>query len=509
MPEQAKQTAGRNVVSASLFMIGLRMTFRVIGLFNSLLLIHLLLPNDFGLVGLAMAVASSLETLTETSFALALIRLPVMTSQHLNTAWTFQVMRGLVIGILIAGTSSFAADWMSEPRVMPIMWVIAATSFLQGFENVGMVEYRRNLQFGRIFEVRLYSKLIGLVVMLPIAAIFHTYWSLVIGIVTVRLSNMILSYVWHPFRPRLSLACWRELFHFSKWLFFGNVLWVIDAFTPTMLFGRFAGPTGVGLYQVSYQVASLPASEIAAPIREPIYSGYAKLLNQTAKLRQQYVNGFGVLLLVIMPMSIGIALTADLLTPIGLGSQWTAASALITPCALFALLDAISHFPGNLFIVLNRQKGFILTLAAMLCIRIPLFIWAASAWGMVPAIYVLVATSGLATIVWTHSVMRLIDISFRELMAPIWRTVVSTLVMATVLLAFANLEAGSDPYGVLLLRLLAVSACGAALQIGTQLLLWLASGAPEGPETKLLGLIRSFPRKLFAMRLRGRSAPAA
>jgi O-antigen/teichoic acid export membrane protein len=509
MPEQAKQSVGRNVVSASLFMIGLRMTFRVIGLFNSLLLIHLLLPNDFGLVGLAMAFASSLETLTETSFGLALIRLPVMTRQHLDTAWTFQLIRGLVIAGILAGSAGFAADWMREPRVEPIMWVIAATSFLQGFENVGMVEFRRNLQFGKIFEVRLYSKLIGLAVMLPIAAIFHTYWALVAGIVTGRLANMLLSYIWHPYRPRPSLACWRELFHFSKWLFFGNVLWVIDAFTPTMLFGRFVGPTGVGLYQVSYQVASLPASEIAAPIREPIYSGYAKLLNQTAKLRQQYVSGFGVLLLIITPMSVGIALTAELLTPIGLGSQWSAAAPLITPCALFALLDAISHFPGNLFVVLNRQKGFILTLAAMLCIRIPLFVWAASAWGMVPAIYVLVATSGLATIVWTHSVMRLIDISFRELMAPIWRTAVSTVVMATVLLAFANLEAGSDPYGVLLLRLLAVSACGAALQIGTQLLLWLASGAPEGPETKLLGLIRSFPRKLSAIRLRARGAPAA
>ena len=256
-------------------------------------------------------------------------------------------------------------------------------------------------------------------------------------------------------------------------------------------------------------MASLPASEIAAPIREPIYSGYAKLLGQMAKLRQQYVDGFGVLLLVITPMSIGIALTGDLLTPIGLGQQWTAASALIAPCALFALLDAIAHFPGNLFVVLNRQKGYIITLAAMLCIRFPLFIWIGAIWGMVPAIYVLVATAGLAAIVWTYSVMRLLDLGIRELFQPIWRTAVATLVMTTALLAFADLHAGGDPYRILLLRLLAVSACGAALQIGTQLLLWLASGSPEGPETKLLGLARTSVRKLYSMRLRRRSAPAS
>ena len=509
MPEQPQRSVGRNVAAASLFMIGLRMTFRVIGVFSSLLLIRLLLPTDFGLVGVAMAVAGALETLTETSFGLALIRLPTMTRQHLDTAWTFQIIRGTLIGVLIATTAGFAAEWMREPRVVPIMWVIAATSFAQGFENIGMVEFRRNLRFGRIFEIRLYSKLIGLLVMLPAAAIFHSYWALVAGIVTLRLSNMLLSYVWHPFRPRLSLECWRELFHFSKWLLFGNVLWVIESIAPTMLFGRIVGPTGVGLYQVSYQVASLPASEIAAPIREPIYSGYAKLLGQMAKLRQQYVDGFGVLLLVITPMSIGIALTGDLLTPVGLGQQWIAASALIAPCALFALLDAIAHFPGNLFVVLNRQKGYIITLAAMLCIRFPLFIWVGAEWGMVPAIYVLVATAGLAAIVWTYSVMRLLDLGLRELFAPIWRTGVSTLVMTTVVLAFTDLHAGGDPYRVVLLRLLAVSAFGAAVQIGTQVLLWLVSGAPEGPETKLLGLARTFVRKLYSMRLRRRSAPAS
>jgi PST family polysaccharide transporter len=159
--------------------------------------------------------------------------------------------------------------------------------------------------------------------------------------------------------------------------------------------------------------------------------------------------------------------------------------------------------------VLNRQKGYIITLAAMLCIRFPLFIWIGAIWGMVPAIYVLVATAGLAAIVWTYSVMRLLDLGIRELFQPIWRTAVATLVMTTALLAFADLHAGGDPYRILLLRLLAVSACGAALQIGTQLLLWLASGSPEGPETKLLGLARTSVRKLYSMRLRRRSAPAS
>jgi O-antigen/teichoic acid export membrane protein len=194
------------LVGASLFMVGLRIAFRLIGMVSSLVLVRLLAPQDFGIVGLATAVASSLELLTEPSFALALIRLPDMAREHLDTAWTFQIMRGLLIGALVAASSGFAASWMDEPRVMPIMWVLAATSLIQGFENIGTVEFRRNLQFGTVFQARLFSKLVGLAVTLPLAVIFLSYWALVLGTVVVRVFLVGFSYYQHPYRPRLSLA---------------------------------------------------------------------------------------------------------------------------------------------------------------------------------------------------------------------------------------------------------------------------------------------------------------
>jgi O-antigen/teichoic acid export membrane protein len=499
------QSVGRNIAAASMFMIGLRMSFRVLGVISSLVLIRLLLPTDFGLVGLAMAFASGLETLTETSFAMALIRLPDVTRRHLDTAFTFQVLRGVLIGGGLAAGAGLAASWMGEPRVEPIMWVIGATAFVQGFENIGMVEYRRHLQFGKIFESRLYAKLFGLAVMLPMAALTRSYWSLVAGIVALRLFQTLYTYYQHPYRPRLSLAAWQELFHFSKWLFLSNLLGVIESTVPTMLFGRIAGASGVGLYQVACQVATLPTTEIASPIREPIYSGYAKLQQDIARLRQQFVDGLGVLLLVIAPMSIGIALTARLLTPLVLGPQWSAAPALIVPCALAGLLDAVAQYPHNLFMVLNRQRSFVVTLTVMLIIRFPVFIAAGSVWGMAAGVYMLAASTALTAAIWMRSAMLLIDLRLGALLAPLWRTAGSTAAMAAVLLLCFDLAADVSDTSALAARLVVVAASGAAVQIGVQSLLWLASGMPEGPETKLAGLTRAAIYKLLAFRPRGRA----
>ncbi|MBO0712758.1 MAG: oligosaccharide flippase family protein, partial [Acetobacteraceae bacterium] len=136
MSEAAPRNLGRHVAAASLFMIGLRMCFRMIGVVSTLILVRLLAPTDFGIVGLAMAVASGLDLLTEASLGMALIRLPEMTRAHLDTAFTFQILRGLLIGLVLASTAGLAASWMNEPRVRPIMWVLSATAIVQGFENI-------------------------------------------------------------------------------------------------------------------------------------------------------------------------------------------------------------------------------------------------------------------------------------------------------------------------------------------------------------------------------------
>ena len=251
----------------------------------------------------------------------------------------------------------------------------------------------------------------------------------------------------------------------------------------------------------------MPGTEIAAPIREPVYSGYAKLLHDPAAMRKQFTDGFGVLLLVIGPMSVGIALTADLLTPFALGPKWTGASALFVPCAALGLLDAIAQYPHNLFMVLNRQKTYVAIMAAMLAIRFPLFVFAAAHWGMVPAVYVLAATSGLAATVWIRSAMPLIGLRIGPLLAPVWRTAVSAVVMTALLLRFADLAPDVEGTSALGWRIAAVAAGGAAIQFGTQWLLWVLSGRPEGPETKLIGLARASLSTLLTRFARQRPAP--
>ncbi|HEY1932188.1 MAG TPA: oligosaccharide flippase family protein [Acetobacteraceae bacterium] len=492
---------GRQVAIASLFMIGLRFAFRGIGFISTLVLVRLLDPADFGLVGLATAVFAMFDTLTEMSMQMALIRLPEMDRAHMDTAWTLGILRGVIIGAALAASAGLAADWMQDSRVTPIVLVLAAMAVVQGFENIGTTYFRRDLDFGMVFRYRLAGRLIAFAVTVGGAIAFRSYWALVAGIVGSRLFMVAYSYVIQPYRPRISFAALHELLHFSKWFLATNVLGAIEAYTATMLFGRIGGATAVGLYQISWQVGSLPIGEIAAPIREPLYSGYAKLLGSLSAIRAHFVEGLALVLLVVAPMSVGLGVTADLVWPIVLGAKWAASSPLIGLCAWYALFDSIGHFTHGIYIVLNRQRRLVLTYAPIIVVRFGAAIVIGLHWGVVAAVWSLTVTAALSMIIWVGCVLPILQLRLRDLLEPIWRTVVSCGVMAGVLLEWLPLTSDGAPLRVVGTRLAIAIGVGAASQIATQVALWMVCGMPAGPEHRVVQIAAGLWRRAVAMPL--------
>jgi lipopolysaccharide exporter len=113
-------------------MIAGRLGMRGIGVVSTLVLVRILSPQDFGIVALAQMVYPILDMLTATGFNLALIRMREPDVTHYNTAWTLGVIRGAFIAVCLVATSGVQARFMHEPRIAPVMWVIAASALLRG-----------------------------------------------------------------------------------------------------------------------------------------------------------------------------------------------------------------------------------------------------------------------------------------------------------------------------------------------------------------------------------------
>ena len=155
------------------------------------------------------------------------------------------------------------ALFFDDIRLETILFVLAAMMFLASLENVGMVEFRRQMAFEKDFQIAVVPRVISIVVSICCAYIFENYWALIAGILTNRILRVLMSYWLHPFRPSLTVKAWRRLIGFSLWNWMNVSLSTIRDRIDTVVIGRIFGPESVGIYSVGFEIGSTKRRERA------------------------------------------------------------------------------------------------------------------------------------------------------------------------------------------------------------------------------------------------------
>jgi O-antigen/teichoic acid export membrane protein len=489
-------SVGQKIASGAAWMVLFRVLDRVIGLVSTLILARLLMPADFGIIAMAMSFVAILELLWTFSFDSALIQQKTADRRHYDTAWTLNIGLGLVTAIGLLAIAQPAASFYGDDRLVALISCLAMGSFLQGFENVGVVAFRKELLFRTEFLYQLARKVLGFIVTIPLAYMLRNYWALAAGMVSVRLASLVLSYIAHPYRPRLSVAARGSLMGFSKWLFFNSVLFSIQTRAQDFVVGKLAGPNGLGLFSVAHEISTLPTTAVVFPINRAVFPGFAKLAEQPGALVGGYLNVMGITALLALPAGLGIAATAELLVPVVLGEKWIEAIRLIEVLAVYGSLAAMGSVFGPTFMALGRPK----MLSAFTAINVALFVpavaygthvagVAGAAWACLAVVCLMMPASH-----WKAS--RALHIPGKEVFGRLWRPLTASAAMYAIARGSVYAVSLQGSYLAMLFGLIAVVTLGVVVYVIVLYGLWLASGRPPGAEQMLMDAILAKLRRI-------------
>ncbi|MCP5124398.1 MAG: lipopolysaccharide biosynthesis protein [Gammaproteobacteria bacterium] len=479
---------GRRLAKSAAWMVLLRLTIRSLGLISTLILARLLVPADFGLVALASLIISILELVFDFSFDLYLIRQKGQDTSLYNTVWTLSVLRGSLMGLLIFLAAPLAAAFYASPALVDIYHVLALGSFISGFENVGIVEFRKELRFDREFRLRLAAKLVAFATTISMALVWKNYWALVIGTLSSQVALVVLSYIMSDYRPSLTLARWREIFRFSTWIMLASVFGALLTRSPSLIIGRFANVSSVGLYEVGREVADLPTTELVWPIARTLYPGYSKVMGNTEKIRQLYLDSIGLIITLATPLALGIAVTAEPLVCVLLGIKWLEAVPFIEVLAVSGLIRLFSTGAQSIILAQGRPKLYALLALFSLLMTLPLSILGAWQAGAIGVAYGFLGGMVLSSLAYLTSSYLLLQLSAKVIIHYAYRPLFSGLGMVIAIWSLLSLMMEADTADFWrALRMLAILApLGATVYITTLLLLWRLAGKPAGPEHTLL-----------------------
>lgn len=477
----------REIARGAAWMLLFKAVDRALGIFSTLLLARLLVPADFGLLAMAMSVIAVIELATAFSFEIALIQNPCPQRSHFDTAWTLNVLFALGCGAAIAALAYPAAAFYVEPRLAPVMLVLAIAWIVAGFENVGTVEFRRAMNFRREFGFMAAKRSVSFLLTVVLALLFRSYWALVIGTFLGRVAGVALSYVMHPFRPRFTLAASRELFRFSGWLLVNNLLGVAILRVPHFFVGRLNGPQALGLYTVGSELAYMPATELIAPVNRVLFPGFARLISDIARFRTTFMDIIAVIVLVVIPASIGIAAVAEPMVRVLLGQQWMEAVPVIQLLAPAGAIVALTSNNVSAYLALGKTALPPLIMLARVTALVVALIWLAPGGGIIGVAQAELVAAVASLLVSLPMLLRTLRLTVAEYLARAWRPIVAGSAMGAVVYQLMIATKSQEPTFVDELDRLATGvASGVFVYVVAIWLLWRLAGRPHGAESILI-----------------------
>jgi O-antigen/teichoic acid export membrane protein len=478
----------RKMAKGASWLILFRMIDRGIGFVSTLILARLLIPADFGLVAMAMSILAFVSMLSAFSFDIALIQNAQSERRHYDTAWTFNVFFGFFNALALLALAFPVAAFYTEPRIVSIMAALAINCAIQGFGNIGVVAFQKDLDLYKEFIFGLAKKLVAFVVTISLAFSLRSYWALVAGIAASSTLGVLLSYRMHPYRPSFSLQGREELFHFSKWMLLNNFLISLAHKMPDFVIGKLVGSEALGTYTVAYEIANMPTTELVFPISRAVFPGYSKMANNGDELRNGFLDVLSVILLVTVPAGIGIIILAEPIVHVLLGPKWLNSIPLIQVIGIFGILRASSSNTGAVYVALGIPDLLTYLTVLSLVVMSLTLPWLVIEYGLIGAAYSVLVAAAIQTPIGFFVVMKRINIRIEALMSVMWRPIIAGAIMSGMIVAVRNKWIISDPITDYSLQLLTLVPFGAATYIISALTLWIASGRCAGGESKLLSL---------------------
>ena len=469
-----------------------RVFTRSLGFVSTLVLARLLVPADFGLIAMATTFAYGIEALSQLGLQDALVRRREDGLDLHHTAFTLQLGRAVVTAAVVAAAAPAAAWWFTEPRLQTIVLVLAGLTVLNGLENVGMAEYRRAMRFDVQFKANVITRLAGFVTTIGCALAWQSYWALLSGLVVASAARVVLSYRLHPFRPRLRLARWRELAHFSLWIWATAVVSLVwDRCDPFVL-GPAFGTAKLGVYILAFEIALLPMTELIVPASDALYAAFARAQSAGESSTHHAPVAAGILLLGVAPMVLSLSAASGPVVEVLLGARWADAWPIIAVLTWACVFSPYSFICSMALVANGHVRQNFAVNAAVSALKLTTLVVAVSL--TVDPVVIGAVTAGCVTaesLLFLGALRGTGSIRLRPAVGSLARTAAAT-ALAAAAVGWSGLgwHAGTGAVWPNLVRGFEVGAVCAGVYGAAVLALWRLAGQPDGAEQRLVQLAR-------------------
>lgn len=311
-------------------------TSRLIAPLVFLALARLLTPEDFGVVAAATVLISLCQAMADAGLGKALVqRQRAMDDGTQAAFWmALGVSTSLMAALIIAAPS--IAAFFGDPRIAPVVRVLALQVPLTGLSAVPIALLQRGLGFRELFWVRLVTAGLPALASVPMAWAGYGYWALVVGAVAGQLLQCITLWMRADWRPkwRLNLRAAGQLAKFGRWSSLSAMLSWSYAWLDSLIVARYLGIHDMGLYRISNTFVTMVFGLLFAPLLPVLYSLLSRSGHDSPHVAASLLITSRAIILVSLPLAALIALLSTQVEVHLFGPAWSGLAPLLALLAI-------------------------------------------------------------------------------------------------------------------------------------------------------------------------------
>ena len=314
----------------------------------NIILARILLPSDFGIVAVCNMVVSFVDIITDAGFGKYLVQHEFADEEEKNNSavvafWT-NLAVSVLLWIIIFINAKSISSLMGNVEYYIVLPIACLQLIFTSFSSIQIGLLRRDFSFKKLFYVRIAVSLVPLLITLPIAFIFRSYWSLIIGNLSAAFINSLLLIIVSKWKPRMfySIELLKKMFSYSIWSIAEALAHWLIFWVDIFIVGKMFDDYYLGIYKNCSNMIFSLMSMIISSITPVMFSVLSRE-QKTPKFKASFLAFEKNVMYVVLPIGIGLFFYRRLATLLLFGARWEDGIEVVGCWALMMMVSILVY----------------------------------------------------------------------------------------------------------------------------------------------------------------------
>lgn len=325
-----------------------------------IIIARLLLPSDYGLIGMLAIFTGLSQILIDGGFSTALIQKKNATEIDFSTVFYFNIIIAVLIYIILFFSAPYIAQFYNQPQLVEITRIVSFNFIILSFSIIQSTKLKKDLNFKVITKVSVVAVVISGFVGLLLAYKNFGVWSLIAQLIIKNTITVFFLWFLSKWKPMVvfSEKSLRSMFAFGSRVMGASLLNVVFDNLYLLVIGKFYNAKELGFYTRASKFNQFPVSSITSILQSVFLPSFSKIQDDNVRLIHAYKKAIKLTAYVIFPIMLGIGVSAKPLIIVLLTKKWLLVVPYLQIMVLYGMFYPIHALNLNILNVKGRSDLF-------------------------------------------------------------------------------------------------------------------------------------------------------